>query len=233
MKLAILQTDHVLKKFSSRFGEYPEMINRLLIKYNRDIECDTFDVTRQCYPKNIGKYDAVIITGSKVSVYEPIPWVEELLAYVANLKHEDTKIIGICFGHQLLAQALGGRTSKSEKGWGVGVHASVVYEQESWMTPELEQYSLLVSHQDQVVSLPENGVRLAGSEFCENSMFRVERKCLAMQGHPEFPLAYAQELLLHRQAIIGEQRVQQAQRSFSQRIDHEIIGQWVLNFIQW
>ena len=126
MKLGILKTDAVRPEWVPEFGEYPDMFVALLEQADPSLEFVVYDVEEGQYPDDIEEVDAYLITGSKSSVYDDKPWIARLMDFVQELDRRRKKLVGICFGHQLVAQALGGEAAKSPKGWGVGLaHASI------------------------------------------------------------------------------------------------------------
>jgi GMP synthase-like glutamine amidotransferase len=140
-------------------------------------------------------------------------------------------MLGICFGHQVLAHALGGRAEKSRKGYGVGVHTIAMHQRKPWMQPFLKEVSLLYSHQDQVVVLPPGADLLGGNEFCPNAMFSIGDTVLGIQGHPEFEPAYEKAIMDLRVEIIGRERYQKAVASLIRPADEETAGKWMVNFL--
>ncbi|WHI45483.1 hypothetical protein [Microbulbifer sp. VAAF005] len=157
MKIGILKTDDVRKELVDEFGEYPEMFVNLLHDQDSGLEFITFEVQHGQYPEQIDEVDAYLITGSKTGVYDDKPWIAPLMEFVRKLHEKQKPTIGICFGHQIIAQALGGRARKSDKGWGLGVHTYEMQETPSWMSEPTLNFSLLVTHQDQVDQLPPGG----------------------------------------------------------------------------
>jgi GMP synthase-like glutamine amidotransferase len=122
MKIGILKTDAVRPEWVPTFGEYPDMFERVLKLVDPDLEFEVWDIEEGEFPTTLDGIDGFIITGSKSSVYDDKPWIRSLEALVRELYEARKKVIGICFGHQLIAQALGGLVDKSPKGWGVGPH---------------------------------------------------------------------------------------------------------------
>lgn len=231
MKVGILEAEQLLPEILAEYGSYAEMTMELLRSVDDRISFQTYQVTRSEYPQTSDECDAFLITGSKASAYDNEAWITQLSDYIKRLANEEKKLIGICFGHQLIAQALGGKVEKSDKGWGVGVMESKVVLTQTWMQPAQQPFSLLVSHQDQVIDLPPKAERIAGSEFCINSSYQVGKHILTFQGHPEFSIAYARQSMDRRRELIGEARYLAAKASLDSNIDHNIIARWILNFI--
>jgi len=231
MKLGILQCDSVLTQYQPRFGDYPEMLIELCQRIDNTLEFHVFNVTQGHYPDNVANYDGYITTGSKASAYDDTPWISTLSDYIKMLDAQKIKLIGICFGHQLIAQALGGETRKAEAGWGVGVANMPIRHIKAWMHPLKSAYSLLVSHQDQVIKLPEHAELLAGDSFCPNAMFQIGSHILSLQGHPEFSKDYAATLMDYREKNIGPLAYQQGKSSLQQPVDDNLLAQWILAFI--
>jgi len=231
MIIGILQTDSVKPEFSKLFGEYPAMFQSLLRNIDPGLEFRVYDVQHDIYPDDIHECDAYITTGSRASVYQPDPWISVLREFIVTLDRQQKKLVAVCFGHQLVAQAFGGKTEKSDKGWGVGVHACRIQKHKHWMRPPMYHYNLIVSHQDQVTKLPDNAELLAGSEFCPLGMFQIGDNILAIQGHPEFNKEYAEALLRHRRSLLGETVFSQGIRSLQSPTDETGIAKWMLEFM--
>lgn len=231
MKLGILKTDAVRPQWVSEFGEYPDMFIALLGQADPDLEYDVYDVERGQYPADIDEVDAYLITGSKAGVYEDKPWIVALMAYIRQLHQRRKKLVGICFGHQLVAHALGGKTQKSPKGWGVGLHTHRFTTLPTWHDQEGMDLDILVSHQDQVVVAAADAQVLAGSEFCANAVCQIGNHILTFQGHPEFRPDYARELMVLRRECIGEDVYTTGMESLGGDHQGQRVARWILNFL--
>ena len=231
MKLGILRTDAVRPELEPAFGQDPDMFSALLRHADPDLEYVVYDVEVGEYPVDIDEVDAYLITGSKSSVYEDQPWIIELMAFIRALNARHKKLLGICFGHQLVAQALGGKTEKSAKGWGVGLHTHRFATAPSWHDQGDVDLHILVSHQDQVVVVPDSARVLAASEFCENAVCQIGNHILTFQGHPEFVPAYSRELLSIRRERIGEAVYAAGMASLSGVHQGQRVARWMLNFL--
>ena len=231
MHIGILQADRVDPEQRARFGDYPAMFAETLRGgLDRDATFEFFDVRREDYPHRIEHCDGYLVTGSRASVYEDDPWIARLTAFVSELHEARARTIGICFGHQLIAHALGGTVGRAPGGWGVGVHAWKVVREEPWMRPPMPEIRLLASHRDQVETLPPGARLLASSAFCQYAAFAVGNHMLAVQGHPEFTRAYAEFLMHRRKPILGA-AFEPGLRSLDQPTDADIIAGWMAAFL--
>ena len=202
--IGLLVADTVDKPFKDRFGDYSDMIRKMFARagVNR-YEFKSYEVFRQEYPENIDECEAFVISGSRLSCYDKVPWIERLLDYVLTLHRHRKKTVGICFGHQCMATALGGRVEKSHRGWGVGVHKYDILDRKAFPTLDGSPVQLQCSHQDQVVKIPTGAERILESEFCPNAGMRVENHFISIQPHPEFCSDFAEYLLRSREDELG------------------------------
>jgi len=192
----------------------------------------SYDVALGQFPDSLEACDAYLITGSPKGVYDADPWIAELGSFIREAYQAEKKLVGICFGHQILAHALGGHSERSEKGWGLGLKNFDIYEQKSWMTADLVQCSLHFSHQDQVIQLPPGAELLGGDAFCPNLFFTIEDRVLGVQGHPEFTAGIMHEILEARRDIYGQQLYDTAARSIDNGSpDNQLLAQWIANFL--
>lgn len=225
MKLAILETGRPPGDLSSRFGDYPAMIAAML---GPGFGIDVYDVQAGQLPKAGDHHDAMIITGSPAGVYEPLPWIADLLHFIRS--SSDRKMVGICFGHQAMAEALGGQVEKSDKGWGIGLHRYDVERVEPWMDAGGE-ISVPVSHQDQVAVQPPGTQILASSEFTPFAALAwTDRPAISFQFHPEFEPAYAKALIAERHDRLPNP--QAAIASLDQPDDRSRVAEWIRRFLR-
>ena len=231
MKLGILKTDAVRPEWVSEFGEYPDMFMAMLEQFDPGLEFVVYDVELGEYPGDIDEVDAYLITGSKSSVYDDKPWIGVLMDFVRELDRRHKKLVGICFGHQLVAEALGGKTEKSSAGWGMGLHTHRFNTAPQWHDKQGMDLDILVSHQDQVVEIASGAQVLAGSEFCENAVCQIGDHILTFQGHPEFVPAYSREIMEFRREMIGEGVYTTAVASLAAEPEGQRVARWILNFL--
>jgi len=232
MNIGILQCDNVQEKFVSQHGDYPAMFSAFLKQVDPSLTFTLYNAKASELPEHIDACDAYLITGSRHGVNDPLPWISTLETFVKKLHAAQKKVLGICFGHQLIAKALGGKVIKSPKGWGVGMSQNNLLQTKPWMTPNQEHFNLLVSHQDQVVKLPDGAEALAGSDFCPFYMMQIENT-LTIQGHPEFSKAYSEALLRERQTMLTSHCYEEGLKSLEQTKDDALIAQWFMNFLHY
>jgi GMP synthase-like glutamine amidotransferase len=232
MKLGILNTDDVRESLVDEFGEYPDMFARLIHNVDPSIEMVEYDVLRQEYPDDIDEVDAYLITGSKFSVYDDEEWIRKLGEFVKELHRRKKKLVGICFGHQLVAHVLGGRTAKSDAGWLIGLQRHELNAEGLKFLGVAEGFNIICSHQDQVIEPATGSVTLASSQTCPIAMCRIEDHIFTMQGHPEFNPDYSENLFGLRREQLGDALVDEGIASLEENVDYAQLAKWIINFIQ-
>lgn len=234
LRIAILQTGHNNPNLPKTLREYPQMFRDLLLPLAPDgaLELTNFAVVDGIFPENVTDFDGYIITGSRHGVYEDLPFIAPLMQFIRDCYALKIPQIGICFGHQALAQALGGQVIKSDKGWGVGIRKVDVVETTNWMSKENDTLELIYVHQDQVIALPDDAVLLAGDAFCPNAAYAIGSHVFSVQGHPEFDKDYVHELLAIRGDDMGEAVSQTASASLSGDHEGTLVGKWMYDFFQ-
>lgn len=233
MRVGILQCDTVRSELRPAYGDYPDMFRRLLGPVLEDTEFPAWNLAAGEFPDRTGEEcDAWLFTGSQYGVEDEAEWIARAHRLVADLHGAGRPMVGVCFGHQLIANALGGRAGRAEAGWGVGVHAVEVHARPGWMEPALERLHLPVSHRDQVHALPPGARRLAGSRFCPHAMFELDGRVLALQGHPEFRRGYVRALLDRRRERLGETVYRDGVTSLARPVDRARVAGWIARFLR-
>lgn len=225
-RLAILETGAPPPALVERHGDYPAMFRTLL---GAGYEFGVFRSPAGEWP-DPAAFDAAIITGSAAGVYEAHPWIAELFDWIRRAKGR-TGLIGVCFGHQAMAQALGGRVEKSDRGWGVGLHRYDIVAPEPWMTPPAATVAIPASHQDQVVEKPAGARVTLRSAFTPYAGLAWDDDAVSLQGHPEFTPAFAADLTGGRRERIGAAITDGALDSLKGPDDRALVGEWLRRFI--
>ncbi|WP_429139137.1 glutamine amidotransferase-related protein [Aeromonas allosaccharophila] len=232
MRLGILDCDRLDPDLADRFGPvYSEMFIRGFAALAPELEFRVWSALDGELPDDLHECDAWLITGSRHDAYSDIPWIQALRAWIRQAHDADVKLAGICFGHQVIAQALGGEVVKSTKGWGLGVAVHPMLADAPWMAPARDQIRILASHQDQVALLPPGAIRLAGNDFCPNFMFLQGDHIVAIQGHPEFSVEYNRALIERRRGLLPDERYQSSLSSLEGEVDSATMMQWLLQFL--
>jgi len=228
--LGILEADSVMEQFQAEYGSYSGMFERVLAVEGAPIRLSSYVVHAGELPE-IDACDAYLITGSRHSVYDDLPWIRDLVAFVEEALKARKKIIGICFGHQLVAHYFGGETRMADQGWGVGVQTSRIETRESWMEPPLGKFALLSSHKDQVIKLPDGASSFATSEFCPFAGFVWNDLVLTFQGHPEFTKPYSAAGMEMRNEVLGPDTFAAGMESLVEDTDEGTVARWIVNFL--
>jgi GMP synthase-like glutamine amidotransferase len=229
LKLGLLETGAPPRALSPRFGDYPAMFRRLLGEDAYDYT--TWRVDAGELPDRAEACDAYLVTGSSAGVYDPLPWIGQLKDFLVAAKGR-AALVGVCFGHQVMAEAFGGRVIKSSKGWGVGLQSYAVSHSEPWMDPA-DRIRIAASHQDQVVEAPPGAEVLAASDFTPFAMLAYrDQPAISLQPHPEFEPDYAKALIRGRSgdrfpADVADPAI----RSLDQPNDRVRVGGWIKAFL--
>jgi len=186
MRIGILQCGHSPQELVAEFGGYGEKFTRLLEGHG--FEFDIYKVVDGQFPKSTDVADGWLITGSRHGAYDDLAWIQKLEEFLRVAFSEKRPIIGICFGHQVLAQALGGTVEKYSGGWSVGATKYT-------MAESGETVTLNAWHQDQITKRPKGARVLASSPFCENAMLAYGDTALTIQPHPEFNAGFVLGLI--------------------------------------
>lgn len=201
MRIGILKSGQSPEVIRDEVGDYDTMFERLLA--GRGFTFRSWHVEALDFPASVHEADGWLLTGSRHGVYEDHAFIPPLEAFIRTAYAEHVPLVGICFGHQIIAQALGGKVIKSPKGWAVGAQD---YDFGG------EKVTLNAWHQDQVVELPKGAEVLGQNEFCENAALVYDDRAFTVQAHPEFPDAVVQGLIDHRsKGVVPDALVERAE----------------------
>ena len=219
MKIGLLQTGHAPEPLQEVMGDYAAMFMDLLGHDQFDYE--VWNVVDMEFPQGVEDADGWLVTGSRHGAYEDHAFIPPLEDFLRAAYAADRPIVGICFGHQILAQALGGRVEKFAGGWAVG------RTQYDWRgTP----VTLNAWHQDQVVDLPEGAEVLAGNAHCAHAALLYGRRAFTVQPHPEFGHPAISGLIDHRGDAVEPERIAAARQGLDQPVDNARLGDMMARF---
>lgn len=229
IKVGILQTGGPPPPLDQRFGSYSTMVRELLGPQH---EFTTFDVRAGELPRRADICDAYVITGSASGVYDADSWIGPLKDFLRDAGGQ-TAMVGICFGHQIMAEAFGGQVVKSPRGWGIGLHRYDIGQRADWMD-DARAIAVPASHQDQVVKLPADARVLGGSEFTPYGIVEYpQRRAMSLQSHPEFSPEYATALIeLRRASKYTSEQADRALATLREPNDRARVGGWLAQFLR-
>src|SRR6056297_1807098 len=222
MKSGILQTGHAPDVVLDELGDYDAMFARLLDGHGFDFQ--TWNVVDNDFPGAVDAADGWLVTGSKHGAYENHPWIAPLEDFIRAVYGDGRPMIGVCFGHQIIAQALGGKVVKFPGGWSVGRTEYTIGD---------ETLPLNAWHQDQVVDLPEGAQVVGQSDFCENAALLYDTRIWTIQPHPEFPARVIEHLIAHRgRGVVPEDQLDAAQQRLPDSTANQAIADHMAAFFK-
>lgn len=232
MRLGLLDCHHMPERYRPIAGTYTDMFRAMVAAVDPAIEVVGYDARSGELPHHALECDAWLLSGSSASVYDDEPWIAALSDLVRDLHVAHAPTVGVCFGHQLLAHALGGRTERAVGGWGVGALTMAITDAPDWMDPPLAEATLLYSHQDQVAALPPGARVLATADHCPVAMLAIGDDAVGIQAHPELGRPYVEALLHDRVERIGAAGTAAAIETLAQPTHERLVATWLLQFLR-
>ncbi len=236
MKVGILAAGTSPVELQNDFGSDADMVMNLFNSVQTRFEYKTYDVRDGIFPSSADECDGWVITGSDFSVYDNLPWMELLKALILEIVTLKRPLIGICFGHQIIADALGGRVEKYHGGWAAGLYSYELTQQRDFMRSAPSSFTLCAMHQDQVTTLPDNAYVFATSDFCQYAGLIYDDQVLTLQAHPEYTAMYESELievLKNTQvlpAVVAEYGINGI-RDYGSSVNSDMVASWLVNFM--
>lgn len=222
MKIGILQTGHAPDELLPTNGDYDRLFQRLLD--GNGFEFTTYNVVDMEFPASITDCDGWLITGSKHGAYEDHPFIPPLEAFIRDVYAADIPLVGICFGHQIIAQALGGTVEKFTGGWAVG------HQTYDWNG---ERIALNAWHQDQVIAIPKDAQVIASNDFCAAAALVYGKRAFTTQPHPEFDTDFIAGLAQHRgPGVVPDTQLAETHANLQKPIDNALIATQIAKFFK-
>lgn len=226
MRVGLLIVGHVDERATHLAGDYPELFAALLDGYGVDLV--RYDLDAGHFPDSVAECAGWICSPSRCSTFDDQPWIRDAEALLRDVAAREVPYVGICFGHQLLAQALGAEVRRAADGWQVGVQDYEIVATPGWMEPRPERIALIASHEDQVQAVPPGAELLARSDGCPIAGLTVGERAWTLQAHPEFVPRLADHLLGLRVDLIGAEKVARARASLAERPPHrDVVARWI------
>lgn len=231
--VAILLTNNDTAAFAARYPNDGQKVADLLRPLRPQWTYEVVAVRNGVLPASATAYDGYVITGSPASVNDPgLPWVEPLLAFIRDVHAARRPLIGLCFGHQAIAKALGGAVRRHPGGWGLGTAPTEWHAQECWMVPARARLQLLAAHNEQVHVPPPGARVIGGSAFCPVGAMQLGGHVLTTQFHPEMTVPFMQDLLGFLDDKLDAATLARARESLEVPVESEVFAQWMVQFIE-
>lgn len=228
-KVGILVCDEVDESLREQTGgDLTDIYTRLLHSVDPLVEACPYRVFAGVFPESPDECDAWIITGSRFSVYDDEPWIAELLAFIQALDAARSRTVGVCFGHQAIAEALGGEVGPAGV-WKVGVHSMEVESQPWFKGASIRLHAM---HRDVVSRLPNGATVIAEGSSADIPAYRVGDHILAFQDHPEYDAVYERLLIERRRHLIGDHDTDVALASLGGDTENFAVAGWILAFLK-
>lgn len=221
MKIGILLAGRSPENIVQKYGEYDALFHRLFA--GEGFEFTTYNVVDNQFPIDIHTQEAWLITGSRHGVYDDLPFIAPLMAFIQQVYEAKIPLVGICFGHQIIAKALGGQVEKFQKGWSAG---DTIYQLPSG------EIHIVSWHQDQVIAPPKEAKTLGGNDFCEHAFLLYPQNVFTMQPHPEFDEAFMKDLFLARGAVLPDDIQEKIRAQAHLTLDSAQLAQDIARFFR-
>ena len=232
MHIGILVTNTDDSDFAKTRPADGEKFWALLQPLRPDWKFTAVQVKNGEFPETIHDFDGYVITGSPASANGSEAWIEKLMQFIRDLNAASIPTIGICFGHQIIARALGGRLAKNPGGWGFGISPTTFTAHEKWMTPAQGTMNLYAAHSEQVVELPKSAVALGGSSFCPIGSYKIGDHIFTTEYHPEMTPEFVNDLSYAFENYVGSEIATRAREQFKHPADGKIFAQWMVQFLE-
>lgn len=221
MKIGILQTGHAPDALRPIVGDVNTLFENLLA--DQGFTFETFVLCDGDFPDSIEDCDGWLITGSKHGTYDDLPWIAPLETLIRDLYRAERPLVGICFGHQIIAQALGGKVEQFKGGWAVGRQTY------DWQGDTI---ALNAWHQDQVVERPVDATPLASNAHCENAALVYGTRAFTVQAHPEFDSTFIQGLIDARAGTVPPVLIEEAKANLTKDVSNAHLATQIGGFFK-
>jgi GMP synthase (glutamine-hydrolysing) len=187
-KLAIIKTGSTLSEVHQRFGDFEQWFIQSLGPSRFDF--DVYAVHEDQHPPaDIQGIDAVVVTGSPAMVSHRHAWSERTAAWLAEFHQSQKPMLGVCYGHQLIAHALGGKVGPNPNGRAMGTRSIEILDQDDQLLGRFSpQQSFQVTHVEVVLEPPSGAKVIACSPNDPYHGLHFGGLSWGVQFHPEFDI---------------------------------------------
>ena len=227
MLIAILMTNTDESAFSRAHPMDGEKFSALFWEIRPSWKFEVFNVKDGCFPTQTSQFDGVLITGSPASVRDEAPWIKQLEQLVCRIYAEKTPMFGACFGHQVIATALGGKVGYNPAGWSLGTVQTIWRDSDS-ATP----INLYAAHKEQVVELPDEAAVVSATNGCPIAGFAIGNHVLTTQYHPEMTPDFISALLSEMEKDTDPETINAARHSLKTKADRGKIRDIMVTFFE-
>jgi GMP synthase-like glutamine amidotransferase len=225
-----METGLVSPKDRERHGSFPQMFERMIGAEDKSISFDVVRVSEGETLPDANALEAILITGSSVGVYDALDWITPLENFVRAAYAKRIPMVGVCFGHQLIAQALGGTVRRSENGWCTGRHVYEIVPDNGVI--EGERIALVCAHQDQVIEAPPQARTILFSDFTPHAgLLYANGTTLSVQPHPEISTGFAYACCEALEGNAPDSVVATAKASLALPLDNAKLGSAITRFL--
>lgn len=232
MKIGILLTSNDESPWALRFPNDGEKFRSLLQPLRQDWSYEIYPVKDDIFPADIGVCDGYIITGSPASVHDGHGWIGRLEAFIEELHQSRRPLIGACFGHQIIAKALGGKVEKNPQGWVIGTETTTYIQTADWMVPASKTLTLYAAHKEQVTGLPREATTIGTAPGCPHAAFTIGSHIMTNEYHPEMTRDFMETLVDEMAGVLEPEQMATARRQFETAPQGALFGAWMVNFLE-
>jgi len=233
LDIGILVTSNDSTDLATRFPHDGIKFIQLLQPLRPDWKLDCIMVKDGVFPRNIDDYDGYVICGSPASVNDDDLWIQHLFEMIRKVHAQKIPTIGLCFGHQAIAMALGGTVEESDKGWGLGTAPTHFTQHKPWMTPKHKTLTLYSAHHEQVSSLPDGAEIIGGDEFCKIAAFTIGEHIFTSEYHPEMNKEFMSAVADQLEGHIPQSVIDKARNDIDEGEEGKIFGLWMVQFFEY
>jgi GMP synthase-like glutamine amidotransferase len=231
-RIGILLTSNDPSEFARRFPDDGLKVQALMSRVRPDWSYRVWPVKDGEFPPSLDAADGYVITGSPASVHDPLEWIARLMQLIRELHAARKPLVGLCFGHQAIAQALGGTVSRNPGGWRLGTAVTNYRSHREYMQPATASLTLYAAHNEQVTTLPPGAEVLGGDAFCPVGSFAIGSHVLTTEYHPEFNLEFVAALVDELDGKLPADVIATARAHLADRVDGEVFATWMARFFE-